>query len=48
MLKPTSEIDLIRGAIVSGTPFDMARAGERLIAEATDSLLSDRSGQSED
>ena len=47
MLKPTGEIDLIRG-IVSGTPFDMARAGERLIAEATDSLLSDRSGQSED
>ena len=35
MLKPTSEIDLIRG-IVTGTPFDMAVDGERIVGEATE------------
>ena len=47
MLKPTSEIDLIRG-IVTGTPFDMAVDGERIVGEATESLLSRRTGESVD
>ena len=41
MLKPTCEIDLIRG-IVTGPAYDMAVDGERLIGEATDGLLTHR------
>ena len=47
MLKPTSEIDLIRG-IVTGPPFDMAVDGVRIVGEATDRLLSRRTSESVD
>ena len=47
MLKPTCEIDLIRG-IVTGTPFDMAVDCERIVGEATDRLLSRRTSESVD
>ena len=47
MLKPTCEIDLIRG-IVTGPPFDMAVDSVRIVGEATDRLLSRRSGESLD
>ena len=47
MLEPTGAIDLLRG-IVTGTPFDMAVDGERIVGEATDRLLSRRSGESLD
>ena len=40
---PQGDIESIRG-IVNGPAFDMALDGERLIGEATDSLLTDRRG----
>ena len=42
-LAPQGDIDSICG-IVAGTPFDMARDGKRVLAEAADGLLADRRG----
>ncbi len=39
---PQGDIDSICG-MVSGAPFDMARDGERVIGEAADRLLADKS-----
>ncbi len=36
-------IDLICG-MVTGTPFDMARDGERILGEAADALIAGRRG----
>lgn len=41
MPAPRGDIDSICG-MVAGTPFDMARDGERIVGEAADSLLIDR------
>lgn len=41
LLAPQGDIDSICG-MVTGTPFDMASDGERIIGEAADSLLIDR------
>ena len=41
MPAPQGDIDSICG-MVTGTPFDMARDGERIVGEAADSLLIDR------
>ncbi len=38
---PQGDIDSICG-MVTGTPFDMASDGQRIIGEAADSLLTDR------
>lgn len=40
---PQGDIDSICG-MVTGTPLDMARDGERIVGEAADSLLIDRRG----
>lgn len=40
---PQGDIDSICG-MVTGAPFDMARDGERILGEAADTLLTDRSG----
>ena len=40
---PQGDIDSVCG-MVTGTPFDMARDGERIVGEAADSLLIDRRG----
>ena len=41
MPAPRGDIDSICG-MVTGTPFDMTRDGERIVGEAADSLLVDR------